>query len=122
MPFPSIPIDLIFSDTVQARSVVWVNPGGTPSKDAAGGRKAVPGPWSCSFNCAVSAAGAVDVANHSRENMIVTHVVTCSTRLGGVRDQLLWSETGAILTIVGTEPAGDNTGRIWNHYVEERPL
>ena len=62
------------------------------------------------------------MAIHSRENMIVTHVVTCNSRLGYLRDQLQWQETGAILTIVGVEPAGDATGRIWNHYCEERPL
>lgn len=115
MPWPAIP-PLIFTDFVRARAVAWA------MKDSAGGRLPTPSAWGSPVACSVSAAGANDVAVHSRENMVVTHVVTCKSRLGHLRDQLQWQETMAILTIVGVEPAGDGTGRIWNHYCEERPL
>ena len=116
MAWPRIP-SLIYTDQVAVKPVIsW-------GKDAAGGR--VPTyatSWSVPYDCSVSAAGANDVAIHSRENMVVTHVVTCNSRLGYIRDQLQWQETGAILTVIGVEPAGDAEGRIWNHYCEERPL
>ena len=115
MGWPTIP-PLIFTDSVKVRTVTW------EGKDAAGGRMPTVGAWGSEHECSVSAAGANDVAIHSRENMVVTHVVTCLDRLGSLRDQLQWQETGAILTIQGVEPAGDGTGRIWNHYCEERPL
>ena len=113
MAFPRIP-RVIFMDQVKSRS-------GSFSKDATGGRVLAEGAWGQSVRCSVSAAGASDVETHSRENMLVSHVVTSYARLGYIRDQLQWQETGAILTIVGVEPAGDGEGRIWNHYCEERP-
>ncbi len=91
--------------------------------DKAGGRSSITSDWGgAAFPCSVSAASATQQAQHSREGMIVSHVVTCNDRLGYLRDQLMWMETLAILTIVAVEPAGDGTGRIWNHYCEERPL
>ena len=114
MPWPMIP-PLIYTDSVQHRAVTW-------SQDRAGGRVPSYGSWGASVSCSVSAASATETAQHSRESMIVSHVVTCNTRLGYLRDQLLWAETGAILTIVSVEPAGDGMGRVWNHYAEERPL
>ncbi len=115
MGWPNIP-RLIYTDAVSVRRVAW-------AQDAIKGRQAAyPDGWSGeSYECSVSAASADDQVRHSRENMIVTHCVTCNTRLGSIRDQLLWAETGAVLTIVGVEPAGDGTGRVWNHYTEEHP-
>lgn len=115
MPWPSIP-SLIYTDSVKVRTVTW-------SKDHAGGRQPVNGAWSGKvFPCSVSAASASQQVQHSREGMVVSHVVTSDARLGYLRDQFQWQETGAILTIVAVEPAGDGTGRIWNHYVQELPL
>lgn len=114
MPWPTIP-PLIYTDAVSVRSVSW-------SKDAAGGRVASYGGWGNPVSCSVSAASAEQTQQHSREGMIVSHVVTSNTRLGYLRDQFRWQETGAVLTIVSVEPAGDGTGRIFNHYAEERPL
>jgi hypothetical protein len=116
MPWPAIPI-LIYTDAVKVRSVTWT------TKDAAGGRVPTYGAWSGSeYACSVSAVSANEQAVHSRENMVVSHVVTSNTRLGYLRDQLQWQETGAVLTITSVEPAGDGTGRIWNHYATELPL
>ena len=115
MAWPHIP-DLIYTDEVRVRSTSWT------TKDAAAGRQPTYGAWSDYSDASVSAAGANDIAVHSRESMTVSHVVTCNNRLGYMRDQIQWAETGAILTIVGVEPAGDGTGRIWNHYVTELPL
>lgn len=114
MPWPKIP-PLIYTDSVKARTATW-------SKDAAGGRVPTYGAWGGSVACSVSAVTATEVAIHGRESAMVSHVVTCNDRLGYLRDQLQWQETGAILTIVAVEPAGDGCGRIWNHYCEERPL
>ena len=114
MPWPGIP-PLVYTDSVKARAATW-------SKDAAGGRVPTYGAWGGSVACSVSAASAVQAQQHSRENMIVSHVVTSNARLGYLRDQLLWAETGAILTINAVEPAGDGTGRVWNHYAQEIPL
>ena len=115
MAWPIIP-PLIYTDEVKARASTW----GT--KDAAAGRTVTYGAWGNVVACSVSAASASQIQVHSRESMIVSHVVTCNDRLGYLRDQLQWQETGAILTIVSVEPAGDGTGRIWNHYCEERPI
>ena len=114
MAWPGIP-PLIYTDSVKARSATW-------GKDAAGGRVPTYGSWGSAVDCSVSAASAIQVQQHSRDGMVVSHVVTANTRLGYLRDQLQWQETDAILTIVAVEPAGDGTGRIWNHYAEERPL
>lgn len=115
MGWPHIPT-LIYTDFVRVRPASWA------MKDAAGGRVPTYGGWSAYVAASVSAAGADDVAIHSRESMVVTHVVTCNERLGYIRDQIQWAETGAILTILSVEPAGDGDGRIWNHMTEERPL
>ncbi len=115
MAWPHIP-NLIYTDAVRVRTVTW------PTKDAAGGRVPTTGGWGEAVLCSVSAASAQDVELHSRENMVVSHVVTSNGRLGYLRDQLQWQETGAILTISAVEPAGDGTGRIYNHYCDERPL
>ena len=109
--WPNIPT-LIYTDSVQFRTMSW-------GKGSSGGRKETPGVWSQSFNCSISAASADDIMTHSRESMQVSHVVTMNRRLGGIRDQFLWEETGTILGIVSIEPAGDGRGRIWNHYVQE---
>jgi len=113
MPWPRIPT-LVFTDSVRFRSSSW-------TKDQAGGRVLAEGPWGPIVSCSVAAAGATDVELHSREGMVVSHVVTTIFRLGYLRDQLWWQETGAILTVMGVEPAGDGRGRVWNHYCEERP-
>lgn len=115
MPWPAIPT-LIYTDAVSPRAVSWA------TKDRAGGRVPTPGSWGPAVACSVSAASAAAVQIHSRDGFVVTHVVTCNDRLGNYRDQLRWEETGAILTITAVEPAGDGTGRIWNHYADERPL
>lgn len=114
MSWPSIP-PLIYTDTVKARTTTW-------TKDRAGGRVSTAGDWGQPIPCLVTAASAQQVQIHSREGMVVSHVVTCNDRLGYLRDQLQWQETSATLTITAVEPAGDGTGRIWNHYCEERPL
>ena len=115
MGWPAIP-PLIYTDAVAPRSVTWA------TKDRAGGRVPTPGAWGAPVACSVSAASASAVQIHSRDGFVVSHVVTCDSRLGNYRDQLQWQETGAILTITAVEPAGDGTGRIWNFYCDERPL
>lgn len=114
MGWPDIP-DIIYTDAVCVRTATW-------SQDHAKGRQPTYGPWGQPMECSVSAASASSSAQHSRESMVVSHVVTADDRYGYIRDQLQWQETGAILTIVAVEPAGDGNGRIWNHYCEERPL
>lgn len=115
MPWPLIP-RVIYTDTVTPVTISsW-------TKDAAGGRVPVFGSQGDPVSCSVSAASANDTAQHSRESMVVSHVVVSNSRLGYLRDHLLWEETGAILTIVSVLPAGDAGGRIWEHYCEERPL
>lgn len=117
MPWPTVPESLLYTDLVKVRTATW----GT--HDKAAGRTVTYGDWSTDvYPCTVAGASAKDVTIHSRESALVTHVVTASTRLGYVRDQLQWQETDAILTIVGVEPTGDANSRAWNHYVEERQL
>lgn len=112
MRWPAVP-DLIYSDRVKARAVTW------NTKDKAGGRVPVPGAWSTeAYRCSITATS-VDQAVTRGEQSIVTHHVTADSRLGNIRDQLLWMETEAILTIVGIEPAGDIDGRLWVHYTQE---
>ena len=113
MAWPTIPA-LIYSDSVRARTASW-------SQDPSKGRLASYGAWGRPAPCSVVAASSEEAAAHSRESMVVSHKVVCDTRLGYLRDQLLWDETGATLTIVSVQPAGDRTGRIWEHFCEERP-
>jgi hypothetical protein len=110
--WPTVP-SLIYTDRVKVRTVTW------ETKDRAGGRVAIPESWSSeTYPCSVSASS-VSESVTSRDQTVVTHVVTADTRLANLRDQLQWQETGGILTITGIEPAGDANGRLWNHYTQE---
>lgn len=112
MGWPSIP-GILYTDSVTHYAV-------THGKDAASGKTQTRGNAGGSYPCAVIAASANDIAVHSRESMTVSHVVVCDSKIGTYRDVLVWAETGATLTILSIEPAGDGRGRIWNHYCEEQ--
>lgn len=112
MAWPVIP-DLIYTDRVKVRTVTW------DTKDRAGGRVQSASAWSGStYRCSVSATS-VTPAQMARDQVIITHVVTADTKIGNLRDQLQWQETGGVLTITGIEPAGDANGRVWEHFTEE---
>jgi hypothetical protein len=113
MPWPLIP-RLIYSDDVRVKTLTgWTS-------DRSKGRKPLYSEWSSqTYPCSVSAASAEDSMEHSRESQIVSHVVTANKKLGGVQDQLEWQETGSVFRILNVLPAGDRTGRIFEHFVEE---
>ena len=111
MAWPLIP-DLIFTDSVTHLAT-------THGKDAAGGKTRTSATSGSSYRCAVMAASASDTAQHSQDGYLVSHVVTCETKIGRAQDILVWAETGSRLRVLAIEPAGDGNGRIWNHYCEE---
>jgi hypothetical protein len=114
MGWPAIP-KLLFTDSVTLYAT-------THGKDVAGGKTQSNLTRGGTYACAVMAASANDQAAHSRETQIISHVVTAVSQIGRYQDVLIWNETGASLTIVAIEPAGDGRGRIYNHYCEEHPI
>ena len=75
--------------------------------------------------CSVSPTSAQMVDSHGRQTMVVQHQVTFDAQTFPnlhIRDQGTWLEGNKTLTVIGVEPQGDATGRIYVVTCEERPL
>jgi hypothetical protein len=91
------------------------------SQDASGGRTVAYGAWEPTVLGASIAAVTLKTANiqqFAREGELIKYTVTMNIRLS-YRDQILWLETGDILTVVRAMASGTRSSRTWDHLCEE---
>ena len=118
MAWPKIPTTIFTDSTTWQKVTSW-------TKGKVADRQPVYGTVSLPIACSVSPTSAQMVDAHGRQAMVVQHQVTfdAATFPGlHIRDQGTWLETGATLAVIGVQPEGDATGRIWVVTCEERPL
>jgi hypothetical protein len=118
MAWPSIPTVIFTDSTTWSKVTSW-------TQDKVLGRVPVYGPVGPALTCSVAPTSAEMVDAHGRQSMVVRHMVTFDARTFPnlhIRDQGTWVEGSKALTVIGVEPEGDGTGRIWVVTCEERPL